>query len=130
MEKPRDPSSELGRPTTVRVGLSLVLMNALIWLLFGMIMAAGPHPAMPSTPAVHWGMAGPGWGCAASLVVLALWLAGRKRIGYWGTRAALLVLALATVTDELGPVDLVARAIILPPLISLVKDQAWYLRCR
>jgi hypothetical protein len=39
----------------------------------------------------------------------------------------LLLLALATIVDEVGMVDLAVLAVILLPLVLLIRDRRWYL---
>lgn len=127
MDQQGSRASGFERPPTVRLTRVLVYLNALAWFLFGLIVALGIHPAMPSDPVARWGVAILAFGCAVCLVGLGWLLSRRSKAVFWSTVAILVVLSLATSLDEVGLADLLALAIIMSPLILLIKDRNWYL---
>ena len=45
------------QPRSVSIAFVFMLLDALIWLTFGLIVALGAHPALPDVPLVRWSMA-------------------------------------------------------------------------
>jgi len=114
-------------PSTVRIARLLVLLNALIWLLFGVITAAGAHPSFREAGFLRWAMAASAFIAAIILVALAGLLKRRSRFGYILTVVMLAVMILASLFDDFGLADLLFVLVTLLPLASLLKDRAWYL---
>lgn len=115
-------------PPTVVAVLVFLLVNAMVWIGFSVLAAAGAHAGLPSEPAVRWIMAGLAFGCGCVLIGLAAALARRLRIAYFLMTAVLAVLAVLTVTDDVGWIDLAYMALVVVPLALLLKDRKWYLR--
>jgi hypothetical protein len=115
-------------PSTVRTTRLLVLLNALLWLLFGIITAAGVHPSFREAGLLRWAMAGSAFLAAIVLAALAEMLKRRPRIGCILTVALLAVMILASLLDDFGLADLLFVLITLLPLALLLKDRSWYLR--
>ena len=115
-------------PSTVTAAHFLLLLNALVWLVFGIIVAAGLHPSMPESDVFRWTMAV--LALLTTSVLLGLWVFLRRRSGiaYYLTIGLLVVLSILTVTDEFGLSDLIVLIIIAAPLVLLIKARAWYLR--
>jgi lysylphosphatidylglycerol synthetase-like protein (DUF2156 family) len=99
------------RPLSVLGNLIFILLNALIWLALGMIIALHAHPALPDNPILQWVMALLSFGTAwfAALCFLAL-------------------TSILTIFDDFGWTDLLVLVINLIPIILLIKDRAWYLQ--
>jgi hypothetical protein len=104
-----------------------MLVNALVWLAFAAVVALGMHPSLPTGDLVSVGVAGLALLAAVILVFLALLLRRRSRWGFILTVAALAVLAILTIADQVGFVDLVVLAIVVTPLVLLIKDRGWYM---
>ncbi|MCJ7706626.1 MAG: hypothetical protein MUO38_03300 [Anaerolineales bacterium] len=114
-------------PTSVTVTFALVLVNALVWIAFAIIVAARLHPSIPAGELVRMIMALLALTAAVVLGFLAIMLRRRSRWGYFLTVAALILLAALTIADEVGLADLVVLVIAVMPLLLLIKDRAWYL---
>lgn len=114
------------KPFTVRFTLYFILLNALIWLVFGVIVALGVHPALPTGGLYRWGMALVSFLAAAVLVVLFLMLRRRWKPAWYFAVAALAVSALFTVFDDFGWIDFVVLVLMLIPLGLLILDRKWY----
>ena len=115
-------------PSTVRTTRLLVLLNALLWFLFGIIAAAGIHPSFRGAGLLRWAMAGSAFVAAIILVAFAGLLKRRSRFGYLLTVALLAVMILASLLDDFGLADLLFVLVTLMPLALLLKDRAWYVR--
>ncbi len=116
------------RPPSVSVALILTLINALLWLVFGVIIAAGLHPALPDDPFIKGTMAI--LSLAASGTLLGLYFALRKtsRIAFFLTLGVFIFISLLTFADQFGLADMVVLALNLVPVFLLIKDRAWYLQ--
>jgi len=115
-------------PFSVSAALFFLLLNALVWLGFTILVAANAHPALPDSRTVQWIMAALAFGSACALGVLIVLLWKRIRIAYSLTLGLLALLAVLTITDEVGWADLIYLAVVVTPLVLLIKDRSWYLR--
>jgi len=115
------------RPLSVKATFLLIQINALIWLVFGIIVAANAHPAISVPPVIRAIMAGLSLAGAGILVILFITLGKRKRSAYFVGLGAFAVTTLLTFFDDVGWLDLVFLLINLIPLVLLIKDRKWYL---
>jgi len=118
----------LRRPLSVTAALALIFANALVWLIFGALVALRAHPALPAAPLVRAAMALTAFAAAGLLAGLCLLLARRSRAAYYPAIAFLSVAALLGLFDDFGLADLAALIIALLPVLLLLKDRDWYLR--
>ncbi len=116
------------RPLSVTATWFLIGMNALVWLVFGVIVAMNAHPALPNQPLVKGGMAFLSFVVAGVLIGLIFLLARRSRLAYFSSLGLFLVITFLTITDQFGWSDFVILVINLTPMILLLKDRRWYLR--
>jgi lysylphosphatidylglycerol synthetase-like protein (DUF2156 family) len=116
------------RPISVSATLIFIILNVLIWLALGVIIALHAHPALPADPLIQGVMAFLSLGAAAILLVLFFFLAKRSRIAWFIALGFLAVTCLLTIFDDFGWSDLVVLVINIIPLILLIKDRAWYLQ--
>lgn len=115
------------RPLSVTVTFALLSLDAALWLSFGLIVAAGLHPALPDEPAYKAVLSIASFGAALALAGLSVLLARHNRAGYVLTLAFLGAAALAFFLDDVGWVDLAFLAVTLLPAALLFKDRNWYL---
>jgi peptidoglycan/LPS O-acetylase OafA/YrhL len=115
-------------PASVSATFVFLLLNALIWLAFAIIVAAGLHPSIPKENLVRWTMAILAFLVAGVLSILWFFLRKRSKVAYYLTLVLLLFISLLTVFDEFGLSDLIYLIIAIVPLVLLIKDQAWYLQ--
>jgi lysylphosphatidylglycerol synthetase-like protein (DUF2156 family) len=118
------------RPLSVSVASFFILLNALIWLTLGVIIAAKAHPAIPVAPLIKGIMAFPSLATAGLLLGLFIFLGKRSRLAYFLALGLLMATSLLTIFDEFGLVDLVILTINIIPIILLIKDRAWFLQVR
>jgi hypothetical protein len=114
-------------PRSVLLAFLLILLNALIWLLFGLAVAAGAIPSIPAAGGMRWIMAALALGSAAFLVGIVFFLRRHSRLAYYLALGLLAVISVLALTDQIGLLDLAALLISLVPLVLLLKDRAWYL---
>jgi lysylphosphatidylglycerol synthetase-like protein (DUF2156 family) len=117
-------------PRTISITLIIILMNAVFWLGYAAWMAFGSMPAFAAFPVLRWIMAGLALASAAALAVTAFFLRRRIRLAYWFGLILLAVLAVLSITDEFGLLDLVSLLLSLVPLALMLKDRRGYLRSK
>ena len=118
------------RPLSVSAALIFTLLNALVWLALGVIIAANAHPALPDVPIIKGIMAFLSFATSGILLGLFVFLGKRSRIAYFITLGLFIAISLLTIFDQFGLVDLVILIINIVPIILLIKDRAWYLQVR
>jgi hypothetical protein len=116
------------RPRSVSVTLIFIAINALIWLVLGVLIALHAHPALPSSPLVQGLMAFLSFAMAGALFGLFFLHIKRIRIAYFLTLGLFVIITIAFVFDEFGWIDLLALLMNLVPIALLIKDRAWYLQ--
>jgi len=116
------------RPLTVWVGLSFILLNALLWLAFGVVtlVRLDPGPVIPDEMRGFMSMAA--FAITAILLGSLFFLFKRNRTVYTITIVSFALISLAIFFDDVGWSDLVFLGISLVPLILLIIDRKWYLR--
>jgi len=115
-------------PATVRVALLLLALDALMWFAFGTVAGAGGIASIADPPALRWVMAGLAWASAAALAGLAILLGKRNRVAFYLALILLAIIAVLSIADQIGILDLVSLAVSVIPLVLLLKDRGWYLR--
>ncbi len=118
------------RPKTVIASYVFILLNALVWLVLGIIIAVNAHPALPGTPEIRWTFAGLSLIMALIILVLFIFLFRRKRMAYYFTLALFVFTALLTIFDDVGWSDLVILALNIIPILLLIIDRAWHLQTK
>lgn len=114
-------------PLTVKITQVLLLIEALMWLVFGVIILAGLHPALPEGALYRWGMGGISILAAVVLVALTRLLLRRVRAAWYLTMVALFASFLVILFDNVGWVDLAVMAGVFLPMVLLLIDRKWYL---
>jgi chromate transport protein ChrA len=102
-------------------------LSVIVWIGFAVLTAAGAYRGLPENPAVRWIMAGLAFGCGGVLLILTWALARRIRIAYFLATGLLVLVAVFTLADNFGPADLLYLALVLIPLVLMIKDRSWYL---
>jgi lysylphosphatidylglycerol synthetase-like protein (DUF2156 family) len=115
------------RPFFVSVSWFFILLNAMVWLGLGVIIAANAHPALPDLPLLKKVLAGLSFFGAGCFLVAFFFLLKRKRFAYYLALVLLAGTALLTFFDQVGWTDLVILAVNIVPIILLIKDREWYL---
>jgi lysylphosphatidylglycerol synthetase-like protein (DUF2156 family) len=114
-------------PLSVQAAFLFLGLSALIWFAFSVLALAGAHPALPESRTIQGIFAGLAFGCACALAALIVLLSRRVRSAYFLTTALLALLAALTIADEFGWVDLAYLAVVVVPLILMIRDRDWYL---
>jgi hypothetical protein len=118
------------RPLSVSVTLIFILLNALVWLAFGAIIAANTHPALPIQPLLKGIMAFLSFSIAGILVGVFIFLLKRNRIAYFIALGLFIATSFLTIFDQFGLSDLLILVINMVPIVLLIKDRAWYLQVK
>jgi lysylphosphatidylglycerol synthetase-like protein (DUF2156 family) len=116
------------RPRSVTACLTFILFNALVWLIFGGIIAANAHPSLAMPPLLKGVMAFLSFCIAVFLAGLFFLLVKRNRIAYLLALGLLSVISVLSLFDQFGLSDLVILAINIVPIVLLIKDRDWYLQ--
>ncbi|MEA3351331.1 MAG: hypothetical protein U9Q82_11965 [Chloroflexota bacterium] len=115
------------RPLSISVVFIFIVLNALVWLAFGVIVAIGIHPALPNQPRIKGITAFLSFAASGVLLTLSFFLDKRNRVAYYLMLAFFVVASLLILLDEVGWVNLIVLIINIIPIILLYKYRAWYL---
>ena len=115
-------------PRTVTITRFLLLAHALVWLVFAALAAFGWLPGLPSTAWLRGLMAGLAALTGLLLLGLVYFLEHRQRLAYYAALALLFLIALLTLTDQLGWIDLVYSVLAMAPVILLIIEKDWYVK--
>jgi lysylphosphatidylglycerol synthetase-like protein (DUF2156 family) len=118
------------RPKSVIASTIFTLLNALLWLVLGIIIAVGAHPALRVASEIKWILAGLSIIMGVIILVLFFFLNRRNRSAYFFTLALFIFTAILTIFDDVGLSDLVVLALNIIPVVLLIKDRAWYLKTK
>jgi lysylphosphatidylglycerol synthetase-like protein (DUF2156 family) len=115
------------RPISFSLALIFILLNALIWLAFGLIVALNAHPALPDNPLLQGWMAVLSFCAAGILLVLFIFLRKRHRTAWFAALGFLAITSILTIFDDFGWTDFIVFVINIVPMLLLLKDRAWYM---
>ena len=115
------------RPRIVSAALLLILVDGLGWLAFALIVAFGLHRGLPHNELVRWIVALLAFASALALPGLAFLLARRVRFAFYLTVALLGLIAVLSITDEVGLPDLIVLLLTVAPLALLLAARGWFL---
>jgi lysylphosphatidylglycerol synthetase-like protein (DUF2156 family) len=118
------------RPKTVIASYIFILLNALIWLILGIIIAVNAHPAIPDTPGIRWTFASLSIALSVIILILFFFLYRKNRLAYYLMLALFASTAVLTIFDDVGWSDLVVLALNIVPIVLLVIDRAWHLQIK
>jgi hypothetical protein len=113
-------------PRSVRITLIFILVNALVWLVFALLVATGLHPSLPASIPLRWFMVAMSLIAAVALTGVTILLKRRNKLAHLLSVAGLGLLVILTVVDEVGLVDLLVLVAEVLPLVLLIKDRRWY----
>jgi hypothetical protein len=117
----------MSRPASVNVTTLFILLDALLWLAFAILTSLGVIGSITELGSMRWLMAFLALVSAAGLGALAHLLRKGNRLAFYLAVVLLTIIAVLSVTDQVGLLDLLALLINLIPLVLLLKDRAWYL---
>ena len=118
------------RPLTVTINLIVILLNAIIWLVLGIIIAVYPPPPLPPLPQMKVILAALSIAIAIILLGLTFFLFKRSRTAFYLTLIFFGITSILTFFDDVGLSDLIFLAVSLIPIILLIKDRAWYVQTK
>ncbi len=115
-------------PGRVKVTHAFILLNAVFWLGFAVITLQIRYDSGAGLSAMTWIWAGLAALSALALAGAAFLLRRRSKLAYYFALLMLGALALLSVTDQVGLLDIFSLFISLVPFILLLWDRKWYLR--
>jgi len=115
-------------PKTVKATLILINLNAIFWFGYAVVSALGAVDSNTGILAAQWLMAGLAFISGAALSGIAFFLRRRSRFAYYFGLFMLALIAVLSVTDQVGWLDIFSLLISIIPLALMLKDQGWYLR--
>jgi drug/metabolite transporter (DMT)-like permease len=118
------PASRSSRITTQ----ILILLNAAIWAGYTVYTLLNRNTSGTGLSAATWIMSALALASALALVVVVLLLRQHRRSGYYLGLILLTLIAILSITDQIGLLDILSLLISLAPLILLVRDRKWYLK--
>lgn len=117
----------MDRQAVLRRACRILLgVNAIIWLAFGAVVALGAHPALPEGELVRWLLAGGALVGALVLGTLILFLE-RNPLAFYLILGMLVLVAVMTVFDQFGYVDLAFLILTVLPITLLLWNRRSYL---
>jgi hypothetical protein len=116
------------RPFSVTVTSIVIVLNALIWLVLGIIIAVNAHPALPVPPELKAILAVLSILMAGILTGLFVFLLKGNRVAYYLIIAFFFVVSILTIFDDVGVSDIIVLVLNIIPIILLIKDRNWYRR--
>jgi hypothetical protein len=116
------------RPFSVTVTSIVIVLNALIWLVLGIIIAVNAHPALPVPLELKAILAVLSIFMAGILTGLFVFLLKGNRVAYYLIIAFFFVVSILTIFDDVGVSDIIVLVLNILPIIILIKDRNWYRR--
>lgn len=112
------------RPVSVTITVALVVFVGLVWLAFAVATLAGLIRGL--TPTLQIAFAGMAAGTAVALLFAAAGLRRRSRLAYLLALGILILIAVLSITDQMGLLDWLSLALSAVPALLLIKDRRWY----
>jgi hypothetical protein len=116
------------RPVTVTINLVFILLNALIWLILAISIAANLTPGLAVPLAMKVGMAIISTAMGCVLLVLTYFLFKHNLKAFYLILAFFVFTSILVIFDDVGLSDIIVLIISLIPVVLLIKDRAWYLQ--
>lgn len=114
-------------PRSFLAALVLILIQAVFWLIFSFLAASGSLPDPLASGTGRWMMAMLAFGVAVLLGSLVLYIHRRRRTAYYGSLIILALIAILSITDEVGLFDWISLITSLGALALLIYSGSWYL---
>ena len=114
------------KPLTFIAAQALILIQALFWLVFSIYAALGSLPGHLASGAGRWIMTILALGIAGLLASLVFYLHRRRRTAFYGNLVILALIAILSITDEVGLFDWISLITSLAALILLIFSGSWY----
>jgi len=115
-------------PLIIKIALVFILINAIGWLVLGVLFATGVHTGLPDDATLKLIMMLGFFGGAIILMLLFQLLRMRKRLAYFITLVVLALIMLLTLFDQVGLADAVVLVITLVPFVLLILGRKWFLQ--
>jgi hypothetical protein len=115
------------RPATLTISLLFILLDGLVWLVFGIIILIGAHPALPDLPYLRLFYVTASFAIASLLFVLLFFLLRRNRVAFILVLTMQGATILLTIADQVGWSDLIVILLNIVPFVLLIKHRMWFM---
>ena len=115
------------KPFTFIAAQALILIQAVFWLVFSFYAALGSLPGSLASGTGRLIMVILAFGVSGLLGILVLYLHRRRRTAYYGSLVILALIAILSITDEVGLFDWISLITSLAALALLIFVGSWYL---
>jgi hypothetical protein len=115
------------QPIAATLALALVLLNALVSLIFGVLILLGCIPGVPDQSVVRLIMSGSAFAGSGILVLLYFLLVNHNRLGFYLALVIFLLITALVFADEIGFADWIAFGLSATPMVLLVLARKWFL---
>jgi hypothetical protein len=115
-------------PASVSAALMLIILDAAFWLVFAILVALEAMGSTPATGAMKWVMVILALISSVALAGIAILLRKRVRFAFYFGLTLLALIAVLSITDQVGLLDLFTLLLNLGAFGLMVKDRTWYLR--
>ena len=115
-------------PRSTTAAHSLILINALFWLLFALFAALGVLPGNLSVGPLRWVLAILALGTSATLGFLVFLLNRRKKAAFYIVLGELTLIGTLSITDEVGFLDLFVLIVSFAAIVLIFMNRSWYLK--
>ena len=115
-------------PKHLRITQYLILLNGAIWAGFAIFTLLTRNDSHTGISTATWIMSTLALASALALAVVILLLRQHRRSGYYLGLILLTLIAILSITDQVGLLDVLSLLISLAPLILLIRDRKWYLQ--
>ena len=113
-------------PISVTATLIFILLNATIWFVFAFLVIFNAIQSIPTTGIFKWIIIILAMGASWILAGIAVLLKRHMRVAFYAGIAMLAIIAILSLADQVGWLDLFSLLISLVPIILMLKDRTWY----
>lgn len=113
-------------PPIFTAALIFILLNAGIWLAFGIYTAVGAHPSYAGNNPLRWIFSAGTIFVGIGIIGLTLLLPKRSHLGFYVAVVTSFGFAMVIIFDQIGPVDIAVMIVGLIPAVLLLLSRRWY----
>ena len=117
-------------PKSITATHIFILLNAAFWFGYAILTIAGNNDPTSASYIGKWVFFALALATAAALVILFFLLRKHIHVFYYFGLFLLALIAVLSVTDQVGWLDIFSLLISAIPFVLMLKDRKWYLRVK